>query len=105
MRLITSYQNTLTKQDVIAKCEELLDLAKVTQGQLREEIMDNYTIHVLALKSIGDSYPDDQLLALTSRLFDIGDKFPYIMSVEEIEESMVLCEAIEICGQEKESEH
>jgi len=104
MRLNVGFSDAMTKQDVVAKCEELLDLAKVTQGLLHDEIMDNYTIHVLALKSIGDPYPDDQLLKLTCRLFDIGDKFPH-MSVEEIEESMVLCEAIEICGQEKESEH
>ena len=88
----------ITRQHVIDKCEELLTLAPLIQGSLRDDLMHDYSVHVLALKSINDPYPDEQLLNMTSRLFDIGDKFPR-MNVEEIEESMVLCEILQILSE------
>jgi len=88
----------ISRKYAVSKCEDLLELASVTDGDIRDEVMQDYAVHILALKSINDSYPDEQLLKLTSKLFDIGDRFP-IMTVEEIEECMVLCEVLQVLSE------
>jgi len=64
----------LTLKDAIAKANEAEVLcldAVYHSGWLWEDLLDQWTINVLALKSVGNGYPGDKLNSLLERCNEI----------------------------------
>ena len=64
----------MNRLEVIFKAEELKDLCGTAVScnyDLYLQLLDDYTVHVWALKSINDSYIWEQVLVMQERLEDL----------------------------------
>jgi len=71
----------MNKVEVISKAEELKEVCRQAQGysqEFYEELLDDYSIHIWALKSIGDSYPWEQVLEIQEHHSKIEELLPNV---------------------------
>jgi len=82
----------MDRQEVVNKVEELKEVCRQAQGisqEFYEEILGDYSVHIRALKSIGDSYPWEQVLEIQEKHDAIGRQLPNV-SDEVFEEYIFL---------------
>jgi len=82
----------VTKQGVIDKAEELKEICRQSHKysqEFYEELLDEYAVHVWALKSIKDEYPWMQALKIQEKYDKIEARLSNITD-EEFEEFIVL---------------
>lgn len=85
----------LTCQEIVSKVEELRELMGLASGELQQELLDKYAVHIWALAVAGDRCVLEQMLEIQTRLDDLSEKFPNLTDVE-VEESLLLCAVLNI---------
>ena len=71
----------MTNQDVISKSDELEDTLITTAGldsDITTELLDEYAIHVWALKSADSDYPLEQAIRIQEICEEVESKLPRV---------------------------
>ena len=85
----------ITRQSVIDKIvelEEALREAIKIDESFYEELLNDYKVHVWALKSIGDIYPSDRAIDIQEQFDKLESRMPNIT----FEEVMLLSDLLEV---------
>ena len=76
----------MTKEEIISNANELEESLRIVYGLdddgFYRELLDDYSINIWALKSIGDSYPYDRAIEFQEKCDNIEARIPNITEEE-----------------------